>query len=72
MNTINWTPRKPKAQNMLLITAAKFKDAWEYQLYEVKRTEFEDKWYWGIFLDGEEWGCYSELCAKMYGVIKPL
>lgn len=69
---MKWTKKKPKlTEECLLITAHYFggMTGWNYHLYEIKKTDFEDKWYWGIFDDGDEWGDYADLKAELYYVL---
>lgn len=72
---IKWTS-KPKLNKRCLIICASFINGkWEYQLFQVHKTEgFNNKeepiWYWGVFCgDGEEWGEYKDLKADKYCVI---
>jgi hypothetical protein len=74
MNKLQWTKTKPKpTQNLLILTGTLCSDKWEYQLFEIDKTDLEDGWYWGIFTpDGDEWGAYADLSADKYCLIKPL
>lgn len=71
---LNWSKKKPKADKECLLLVATFIGGrWDYTLYQILKTEFEDKWYWGIFTaDGDEWGDYSDLTAERYCRMKLL
>lgn len=64
----NWSKKKPKAdKECLLIAARLLAGKWDYNLFQILKTTFENKWYWGIFTaDGDEWGDYSDLKADKY------
>lgn len=71
---IQWIKKKPKfnknSKECLLLTAVKFSDKWEYRLYEMKKINYEENWYWGILTeDGDEWGDYADLKAKLYCIL---
>lgn len=77
MKELKWTKKKPKfttrSKECLLIAATKFNKGWDYHLYQIKKTDDGEKWYWGIFTnDGDEWGEYSDLQAQRYAIVKPL
>ena len=68
---LNWTRKKPKfnskSKECILIAATKINERWEYTLFEMRKMEYEDKWYWGIITaDGDEWGDYADLKAQLY------
>jgi hypothetical protein len=71
---MNWTNKKPKfTTDCLLICADKIQGEWEYQMYLIKKIEFENIWYWG-WCDGtgEEIGDISDLTTSRYGVLNLL
>lgn len=77
MIKLKWTKKKPKfgtrSKECLLIAATKFNKRWDYHLYQIKKTDCDDKWYWGIFDQyGDEWGEYSDLQAQRYAIINPI
>lgn len=72
---MKWSTEKPKKwKECVMITASFYEDqGWEYTLWEVKKIEFDDKWYWGLVCaDGEEWGDIDELSADLYATFRPL
>ena len=71
---LQWSKRKPKpSKECLLLVATFIVGRWDYTLFQIMKTDFEDKWYWGLFTaDGDEWGDYSDLTADRYCVMKPL
>ena len=75
LNWLNWKKDKPvftgKGKDCILLTANKINGIYEYDLFEIKRVNFGDGWYYGIFdSDGDEWGAYEEFNADMYAVIE--
>ena len=71
MNKIIWTRKKPKlkrnGKEFLLLVAVKIRDEWEYSVYQIKKLEFDEHWYWGVLTeDGDEWGAYEDLTAQLY------
>lgn len=68
---MKWTKTKPKLKGeCLILTASKWGAETSFTLFEISKVEFEDKWYWGIFQDGDEWGDYEDLKADLYLVMK--
>lgn len=65
---MNWKNKKPKpTKECLLLTASYFAGNYEYHLFQILKTDYEDKWYWGIYTaDGDEWGDYADLKADLY------
>jgi hypothetical protein len=69
---LRWTTKKPKFDTeCIVICAHKWKDEeWEYSLYQIKKVEFEDKWYWGwLTADGEEYGDLADMKSQLYYVM---
>lgn len=67
-----WTTKKPKFDSeCMVICANKWKDqGWEYSLYQIKKVEFEDRWYWGWLSDGgEECGDLADMESQLYYVM---
>jgi len=77
-----WTEEKPKTfkENCILLTANWFSDHWEIMMFEILLSDGEnDKgepaYYWGVFQDGDEWGDYDDIGARLYKIVefpKPL
>lgn len=62
-----WTKEKPVfKKDCILIVATEWLTEFEYTLYEIKKTESDEGWYWGIFQDGDEWGDIADLKADLY------
>lgn len=68
-----WSNKKPKLnKECLLITANHFKqlnNGWEYSAFTIEKTECDEKWYYGVFQDGDEWGAIEDLKADKYLVL---
>jgi hypothetical protein len=64
----NWTKEKPIfTKECLLLTACWFKDHYEYSIFQIKKVDFDDKWYWGWLTgEGEEYGDLADLKADLY------
>lgn len=65
---MRWTKKKPKFKGeCVLIIKHKTKSGWEYSIYQIKKIEFEDKWYMGWLTgDGVEYGDLADLQAQYY------
>lgn len=66
-----WVKVKPKFKKECLVIAAnKFRGEWEYNIYQIRRVEYEDIWYWGWCNgDGEECGDLEDFTAQFYCVL---
>lgn len=65
---LRWTKKKPKPnKECVLIVATLIAGKYDYDIFQILKTDFDDKWYWGI-IDryGDEWGDYSDLKADLY------
>jgi N-acyl-L-homoserine lactone synthetase len=69
-----WLSKKPKFNKECLVIAAhKFRDEWEYQIYQVKKAEFGDKLYWALLSgDGEENDSIDDFVSQKYYLMELL
>lgn len=65
---MEWKKEKPKpSSEFILIAASAVNGGYDYTLFQILKTEYEGKWYYGIFTaDGDEWGDYADLTADLY------
>lgn len=68
---MNWTKEKPKfnskSKGCILLAAVSVQGEWNYSIFTIRKTSFEENWYWGIFDTwNDEWGDYEELHADLY------
>ncbi len=70
---MKWTTKKPKfTEECLLIVATEIQENWDFAIFQILKTDFEDMWYWGVFDgDGCEWGDIEDLQADKY-LVMPL
>lgn len=68
---MKWTKEKPEfKKECLLIVAHKWREHYEYTVYQVKKLESDEGWYWGWLTgDGDEYGDIADLRADLYCVI---
>lgn len=71
---LNWTKEKPIFDNnsagCLLLVASKCRAEWDYTLFEMRKIDFEENWYWGILNEyGDEYGDYADLEAQLYCIL---
>ncbi len=66
-----WLSEKPGFdKECLVIAACLFSNEWEYEVYQIKKAESEDGWYWGWFTgDGDEYGDLEDFTAQKYLVL---
>ena len=79
MSTYKLVTKKPKFNKECLLITATWMNYhephyWDYKLFEIKQADGETEagepgWYWGIFLDGDEWGDIDDLTADKYAVL---
>lgn len=65
---MKWTKDKPTfTKECLLLTASKIKKEWYYRMFEIRKVEYEELWYWGLMTpDGDEWEDLDDLYADLY------
>ncbi len=68
MNHHKWLSEKPEfKEECLLITAVKFRDEWEYEVYIIKMIESDEGCYMGWLTgDGDEYGDLADLTSEKY------
>ena len=74
MKKLNWQKEKPKLKKeCLLLTATYWAGYWDYVIFQIIKTDFEDKWYLGLFDGtGDEWGDYIDFKADLYCILPKL
>ncbi len=66
-----WVSEKPEfTEECILLTHTVFRNAHEYQAWQIVKIEAEDGWYWGLCnMEGEEWGALEDLKADHYKIV---